>query len=229
MRGFLAIIAFGLACAPSWAAIVATVDSPIGTVQISSDVVGEMQSMADGSIRWSGNMSQPNLGWEAEWEYFLGGASSVAGWMVFTNQLAVPTDFTFDISAVSNVTFAEPVLSGASTISVLDTNSDGAAMTAVGDGAIYDAHIMDNSQRQLFADPFGLTAAAFSADGAGEAWGPEAATMGINEGDLFGVDHRFILTPGDQATVNSSFFIAPEPSALLLLGLGATLLRRRRG
>lgn len=41
------------------------------------------------------------------------------------------------------------------------------------------------------------------------------------------LEHKFELTPADTATFNSTFVVVPEPTTLLLIGLGGLFLRRK--
>jgi hypothetical protein len=130
----------------------------------------------------------------------------------------------------STVAIAAPTVIGASAITVVDTGTDGATMGALAGDSIYDAFVVASSQQTLFNDPYSLVAPAFSLGIDGASWGPQAATTSIAIGDLFGINQDFSLTGNDQATVNSNFFIVPEPSTVALLALGGVLaLRRRNG
>lgn len=229
MRKLLPLIIVGLVCAPTYATIYATIGSPEGEVTLTSDEVGDLIENPDGTLTWTGSYQHVDYGWGLDWDFNVDGDPSISGVAGFTNLLAVPANFSFDISANSDVTIISPSVNGASVITVLDTNSNGATMDAIAGDSVYDAFIMATSEHKSFVDPFGLIAPVNSIDFDNETWGPQPAnSAAINVGDLFGLDHDFRLSAGDQATLNSSFFITPEPTTVLMLLAGAGLALRRR-
>ena len=102
-----------------------------------------------------------------------------------------------------------------------------ATMAALAGDSIYDALIQGVSQMTLFPDPFSLDAAAQDSNSADEVWGPDASDP-LALDNTFSINHKFSLTGLDQATINSSFFIIPEPATGLLLFTAGLLLVRRR-
>jgi hypothetical protein len=205
------------------------IGSPMGTMVIDSSEYGQTTDLGPDHFRWQGNMSNLDMGWAIDWDLTIDLDPFVTGVSAFTNLMAGTANFTYNISANSTEAIAFPTVNGASTISVLDTNGNGATMAALAGSSIYDAHILAVSQQSLFDHPFSLVAAPFGVNQTGTSWGPQAATGPIGIGDLFGIDHEFSLTGNDQATINSSFFIVPEPaSGLLVLLAAAGLIRRRR-
>lgn len=207
-----------------------TVGSEVGVMVIDSNDMGVVTPTGPDSFRWQGNMTNAPMGWGLNWDLNIDTDPSVTGVSAFTNMMGVTANFTLNVSANSTIGIAAPTVSGASTISVLDTNGDGATMAALVADAIYDAQIQGNSQQTLFADPFSLVALPNNVNQTGTAWGPQASTVPLAFGDSFGIFHDFSLTAGDQATVNSSFFIVPEPATAMLLIFGAAgvMVRRRR-
>ena|GEM_PF-2402707 len=230
-------------------AVVITVGSDAGPLQLDSNLVGQVTANVDGSVRWQGALQRADLGWGLNWDLTINEdpvfgivpslttlvgpppSLSVSGVSGFTNLLGATANFTFNISAVSSIGAGLTTQNGASTISVLDTGTDGAVMAALAGGSIYDAVINGVSQQQLFIDPFSLNAPPSSVDFTGATWGVLPAGP-IAIGDVFGINHTFSLTGGDQATVNSSFFInivVPTPGSFVLFGLaGLVVMRRRR-
>jgi len=197
---------------------------------INSDEMGQVTPTGAGSFRWQGSMANAPLGWALDWDLNIDTDPSITGVAAFTNMMPGTTNFTYNVSALSTVAIAAPTVNGASTITVLDTNNDGATMAALVADAIYDATMGGVSQQMLFVDPFSLVAPVAGVNFTGSSWGPQPATGPLAIGDVFGVFHDFSLTAGDQATLNSSFFIVPEPATamLLVIGTASMLIRRRR-
>jgi hypothetical protein len=204
------------------------VGSPMGTMTLDSSEVGEVTPTGERSFNWVGSMMNVSMGWQLDWNLDISSNPQVTGVAAFTNLLPGTSNFTYNISSLSSVSFASPTVSGASTISVLDTNNDGATMGAPVGGSIYDAFIVASTQQTLFDDPFSLVAPAQGVNQTGTAWGPQASTVPLAIGDLFGINHSFTLTSQDQATVNSSFFVVPTPASLGILVLGGIAVTRRR-
>ncbi|RMH28791.1 MAG: hypothetical protein D6693_03010 [Planctomycetota bacterium] len=246
--GLAGVVIAGLTCVTSARAVVITVGSEVGTLTLDSNLVGTVSANADGSIQWSGSMQRADLGWGLDWNLAInedpiagvvpsfaaltggGPALSISGVAGFTNLLGATANFTFNVGAVSSLGAGVTTLNGASTITLLDTGTDGGVMAALAGGSIYDAVINGVSQQQLFIDPFSLNAPPSGIDFTGAVWGKIPGGP-IAVGDLFGINHAFSLTAGDQATVNSSFFInlIPSPGSVALFGVaGLVALRRRR-
>ncbi len=228
MKRFLVLMAAAACCGTAFGEVFATVGSPLGTVTVSSNQVGEVTEGTDGTLRWTGSMTNTELGWGLDWDFEVNGDPFITGVAGFTNLMGAAADFSFDLSTASTATIAAPTVSGASTITVLDVNADGATMAALGGDSIYRAFIEATTEQTLFADPYSLVAPAGGVNFDGTTWGPQAGSVGITIGDMFGIDHDFNLSAGDQATLNSSFFIVPEPATLSLLVLGGLLATRRR-
>ncbi|MFQ5490666.1 MAG: PEP-CTERM sorting domain-containing protein [Phycisphaerae bacterium] len=204
------------------------VGSPMGIMSLDSNSVGTVTPTGPNSFVWMGAMSNSTLGWEIDWNLIIDEDPKITGVTAFTNLFPAITNFTFNISANSAISIPSPTVNGASTISVLDTDADGALMNAQTGGSIYDAFIAASSQQTLFNDPFSLVAPPQGVNQTGTAWGPQASTVALNLGDAFGINHAFALSGLDQATVNSSFFIVPEPTTLGIVALGGMMLLHRK-
>lgn len=226
-----AVVCF-LAClaltASSLSAAIIEIGSTVGTMTLDSSSVGTVTPTGLDSFNWTGFMSNPTMGWEIDWNLNIDTDPQITGVTSVTSLMPNTANFTFNISALSTVGIAAPTVSGASTITVLDTNANGATMGALTGGSLYDALIAASSQQTLFNDPFSLVAPPNGIDFAGAAWGPQASTVPLGLGDVFGINHSFSLTSQDQATVNSSFFIVPEPATFGIVALGGLMLLRRR-
>ncbi len=119
-------------------------------------------------------------------------------------------------------------MNGRSILTLLDLDGDGSAtMSAPTSSSIYSAQIDGTTERTLFDDPTTLSltpvhieVASFSGETTGQ-----AVTTSI------GIRHHFVISNGDQATVNGRFEVVPEPTsaALAMLGIfGFGLIGRKR-
>ena len=207
-----------------------TVGSDIGTVVLNSDNVGNVSDIpGTDAFQWTGNMMNTNMGWGLNWDLIIDPDPSISGVAAFTNLSGVTMNFTYNVTANSTIAIASPTVDGTSTITLVDNGNNGATMAALTGDSIYRAFINAATQETLFDDPYSLVAPANGFDLDGANWGPQAATVALAFGDVFGINHDFSLTAGDQATVNSDFNIVPEPATMMLLVLGGvSLIRRRR-
>jgi len=228
----VAVVSAGLLVQVSTAAIL-TVGSPNGVLSVDSANAGTRTprpELGPDVFQWTGAMTRLNLGWDLSWDLTIDNDPSVSGVASFTNTMPGTANFTLNISSTSTVAIGSPLVNGASSITVLDTAADGATMSALTGGSIYDAVIGATSIQSLFSDPFSLVAPASQTNATFQNWGPFTSGTGIGIGQSFGINHFFSLTSGDQATINSSFFInIPTPGGAVVLSvIGLSIVSRRR-
>ena len=170
---------------------------------------------------WRGSSSWPS--WEVTWDLRLDGDPGVSGYLGVRNIAGSTQTYTVDVSMPVSVTVpAGASMSGSSSITISDTNFDNAAtLGAPAGGAIYDARIDGAGERQLFAAPFTLSPTSpppGNTAGATLTFFDEATSRAVTT--EIGIRHTFTLSDGDSATINSTFFVVPEPASLTLLILG---------
>jgi PEP-CTERM motif len=208
-----------------------TVGSNMGTMVLNSDNVGSVDPIAGtDAFQWTGDMTNSAMGWGLQWDLVIDPDPSITGVASFTNLMGITMNFTYTVSANSTVAIPAPTVLGSSAITVTDGVSlGGATMSALAGDSVYNAFINAATQETLFDAAYTLVAPQFNSNSDNDSWGPQAATVPLFIGDTFGINHDFSLTPGDQATVNSNFYIIPEPATMTLLALaGVAVLRRRR-
>lgn len=191
---------------------------------------GSYTTQANGNVTWWGDEDvSPQL--HVKWHLDVDLDPGISGPITITNNFGVPTTFTASLTLPVSSTIAPgaPML-GSSTISINDGNFDASAtLSAPAGSALYHATIDGNDQKLLFTDPYSL-----SASTPGATSGDTASFLGITTLPLtsqIGITNSLRLTPGDIATVNSSFFVGtnvPEPSAFVLSCLAAASLAFRR-
>ena len=203
--------------------------------EMGSPVMGVSESMSmnpDGTMQWTGSWATSM--WDATWDLTLDEDPGIFGVIGLTNNDPLNTMMmTYNVSMPVVGTY--PVGSfatGSSSVTVADSNFDGSASLADQvDGSIYNALLDGLFEESLFdrmnpAMPTMLTVASLGGTMSmndtftGVTSRPLSSTMGIN--------HMFMLSAGDSATVNSTFYVVPEPMTLSLLGLGGLALIRRR-
>ncbi len=156
-----------------------------------------------------------------------------------TNTGSSVANFRLVNSLASSVNIPNPVITGTADIDLADISNNGtnaSLTTSTSSGArssMYTAFIDSTDVRSLLAlsDPNVPLSAPFPlSDNASDFYIDELAIEPLNVNDAFGLVHEFRLSPGDRITINSTFFIIPEPSGALLLvtaGLAGVLRRRR--
>ena len=221
-----------LLCAPAAAAPVLQI-GPTGSEMMTEagvPVMGVMESWDPITGMWSGTWSTAM--WDASWNLVLDPDPGISGVIGLTNNGAMMQAMTFNVS-MATIGFypTGSFMTGSSAITVTDANFNSTATMSTQTGvAIYTA-LIDGTQLipsgELFPDAYSLTATGLGA--ANSANSSFTSTTPMHLASSMGINHLFNLTPGDNATVNSTFYVIPEPMTISLLGLGGlALLKRRR-
>lgn len=191
-----------------------------------------------GDVRVEGDLSivresRHYPGWDVDWVMTTqrgADRASVISTTAVTNNSGVPQVFNLSVSDLAMVDIGAPTQTITSmSLSIADGNGDGATASDDTFNPIYLASINSNPVDTL-GDPLTLVAGAertnsitqSNAIGGG---GPLLST------DTLGIDNVFVVSPGDTATIVSTFAVVPEPASLgLLLGASTVALavRRRR-
>ena len=170
--------------------------------------------------------------WDATWNLTLDPDPGIAGVIGLTNNNATMMQaMTFNVS-MQTIGFypAGSFMTGSSAITVTDASFNGTATMSTQTGvAIYTA-LIDGAQLipsgELFPDSYSLTATGIGAANSANTSFTGATPVAL--ASSMGINHLFMLTPGDNATANSTFFVVPEPATLSLLSVGVLALLRRR-
>jgi hypothetical protein len=151
--------------------------------------------------------------------------------VLVTNTLATPQVFTMFVGLPT--TFAAPnTISGNVRTSVIDGGNDGASISTLPGQALYQAQVDFATVASLQTDPFSVTAAPGSSATSSATFGPTPS--GVPVTSSFGVQLRFMLSPGDTASILSRFDIVPggtipEPTTLILGSIMAIVAYGFRG
>lgn len=182
---------------------------------------GNYSVKSDSVVTWWGEEDvTPQI--HVKWHLDVDSDPGITGPIQITNNFGVPTTFTATLTLpVSPAIGVGASMLGSSTISINDGNLDGSAtLSAPSGSALYHATIDGVDQKLLFTDPYSLSIASL-----GGTAGDTQSFTGITTLALtsqIGITNSLRLSPGDIATMNSSFFVGtnvPEPSTFVLLGL----------
>jgi hypothetical protein len=171
------------------------------------------------------------LDWDISGKY----DPTVNGAFAVTNLLAVPQAFTLNVTVPVPPIAPSSLMGGSVSGGFTDANGGGVTFDSSGVAAIYTALIDGASVATLLPAPVALSAGPFLSGVVGPAdFGtpiPSAAGPALTT-DM-GIELRFVLSPGDTATINGVFVVepVPEPSTVILalvgLACGLFVIRRR--
>jgi len=180
---------------------------------------GNALTWSDGS--WSNtNVSLEWSGVEGDLDPFVSG-----NWAI-TNTSLVTQFFTLIVDLPVAPVLPTSLMYGSSSITVSDANASGSAtLASVGGSALYDGRIdfaVVAPASNLFGPGYSLVAGLLGTNSATQTFGvPLGSIPGPGVSTAIGIHHFFSLTAGDRATFNSIFsVVVPEPTPLLLLGVG---------
>lgn len=153
----------------------------------------------------------------------------ISGNFAVTNNTAVTQTFTLNISMPTVFVAGATTIFGGSAISINDSDISGLATLGTAPGtSIYRAKVDGAVVHSLYAPGYSLAASfpfpVTNSDSLSYAFLPGPAGVAVD----IGIDHTFTLSPGDRATINSTFVIIPEPATLSLLAFGVVAIIRRK-
>jgi hypothetical protein len=186
----------------------------------------------DGTMQWTG--SWMTTSWNATWDLTLDADPGITGVIGLTNNNPSSTMMmTYNVMMpVIGFYPTGSFATGSSSITVADSNFDGTAMLADQmDGSIYTGLIDGAMERSLFTRSVMGTPTSLNVMMLGGSASMNDSFTGVTSQPLsgtMGINHMFMLSAGDSATVNSTFYVVPEPMTMSLLGLGGVALLRRR-
>jgi hypothetical protein len=191
-------------------------------VSLNDGEVGEFIQNPDGTQTWRGDFEFPNVG-RFEWDFLLDGDPFVAGTVGVINNTNATGTFTFEVGVPVTINLpAGSPMSGSSSISINDSNNNGAAtVSAPAGGSIYEGRVNGAAIATLFDDPYSLSPPFPPTTISDDASFSGVSSTALNVGDTLSVKHTFVLSARDSATGNSNFAIIPEPSSVVLLGMAA--------
>lgn len=193
--------------------------------------VGTMTPNGENIVIWEGMMSAN--GWELGWMFDLDTDPGIAANFSVTNVTEMPQMFFLSIALpVSLSVPAGSFMSGGSQLTVADADFSGSALlsTAMAPTAmpVYMALNDGLAQKTLFDPSYSLLASGAPGitENDGANYTEETTTDPLIT--TIGIQHVFMLSAGDRATVNSTYFTIPEPVTLSLFAMAGLVLARRK-
>ena len=176
-------------------------------------VEGDTITFMNGSITMMGM-------WEWTWTSITLDRDPVVGYVGgFTNLGAMAQDFVFSLTTPISPALPSPTRYGGSTnVTYVDPDLSGGSLTNdTSSNPAYTGEIDGIGQLNMLA-ALNLTVSPSSASEFQGLPGPTIPGPAANS--TIGIRHRFNLSPGDQATWNSTFTVIPEPGTIGLLAAG---------
>lgn len=189
-----------------------------------------------GGYNYQGAVSDPNGFWAVSYNLVAdndptsdNGNIIVTGNVVVQNLTTLPAGYSFGILLpVANAITPSSVIGGSAAFG-LTTDSGGGSLTTTGNTPMWQAQIDNTTVHSLFNAPFSLVNSGLGSSNASENFGTPIPSLGgpavLNS---IGILINFTLSGLDQASVTSTFVVAPAPGALALLGLAGFAGTRRR-
>jgi hypothetical protein len=216
---------------------------PVLTIGNTALINDNVIANADGSFTVLGNQQgglvngQPI--WDLTWDLTLNQDPSISGSLVLTNLTTTTRNFNMAFSLPVTPAFSPSLFGGFITATVTDANGNlTASMTPIAiSPSIYRGTIDGTTVLSLLGASITCTGtlagcSATSTDDLGVP-GPTLAGPAVNS--AIGIFLNFSLSAGDRVAFNTNFVVEPPPSVplpaalpLLLSGLGAMAIRRRR-
>lgn len=167
--------------------------------------------------------SAAGTGWTLTWDMAVDVDPFVTSNVSIINTTAATQTYTIVVT-LPVIPIAGSTVMGGSVQGGITSNATPGTLSTASGVAFYTALIDGSPVATLYSDPTSVSSGAFlSANLASAAFGtpiPSAAGPAVTSS--IGIQLKFMLTPGDQATFSSIFVVepVPEPATLALLSVG---------
>jgi hypothetical protein len=192
-------------------------------------------SLPNGGEEWKGSDTQIGL-FNMQFSLSLYSDPSLTCVIALTNTSDTALTFTPTVLLPTIFVATGARCFGSSAVSVADSNADGTAVLGAPSGsAIYTALINSGianpgiAEQTLFGAP--ATISVLTTGGVNVDSASFSNTVVTAATIVIGIQHNFSLTPGDTATVNSTFTVVPEPgggSLAVMAAVGLVACRARQ-
>jgi len=219
--------------------------TPVLTIGNTTLVNDQVFENADGSFSMLGNQQGGGVAgqpvWDLTWDLVMNQDPLIGGSLTLTNLSTTTRSFNIQFLLPVTPALSASVFGGMIRATLVDFNRNGsAALAPIGvspsifRGTIDGVNVLSLLAANLgcFGSGAGCMAIGMDEDGLP---GPNPTISGPAVNSAIGIFLNFSLSPGDRVTINTTFMVespsaVPVPAALplLLSGLGALVLRRRR-